>query len=247
VAAPVIFYPGLHHPADGRHFARCMISVNALRRRRSDFPAGEWILDSGAFTSVARDGGYREGVEDYAERIRRWAGCGELAAAVAQDWMCEPFVLGITGKTTAEHQRLTIERYDALLPLVGGTYVMPVVQGYRPDEYASHVRDYGDRLGPGAWVGVGSVCKRNGTPDAIAAVLVAIKGVRPDLRLHGFGVKLTALRDPRVRALLHSADSLAWSWAARRQGRDANDWREAARYAARVDARSAGPAQPMLL
>lgn len=29
---------------------------------------------------------------------------------------------------------------------------------------------------------------------------------------------------------LHSADSMAWSFAARRQGRNANDWREAMRW-----------------
>jgi hypothetical protein len=243
----MIFYPGLHHPADARHFPRCMVSVASLRGRKSDFPAHEWIMDSGAFTAVARDGGYRVGVEPYAEEIARWSRCGDLAAAVAQDWMCEPFVLAATGKTTEDHQRLTIERYDALLPLVGTAYVMPVVQGYHPTEYARHVRDYGRRLVPGAWVGVGSVCRRNGNPDAIARVLAAITGERPDLRLHGFGIKLTALRDPRVRAMLWSADSMAWSFAARKAGRNADDYREAIAYAERVEARSAGPAQPLLL
>jgi hypothetical protein len=62
---------------------------------------------------------------------------------------------------------------------------------------------------------------------AVGAVLRAIKQVRPDLRLHGFGVKTTALRDRSVRDMLVSSDSMAWSFAARRGGRDANDWREA--------------------
>ena len=237
------FYVGLHHPSDARHFSRCMVSVNVLRDRRSDFPVGEWILDSGAFTSVARDGGYREGPDAYAAQIARWSRCGSLVAAVAQDWMCEPFVLARTGKTTAEHQALTIDRYDALLPLVAGTYVMPVLQGHRPAEYAAHVRAYGDRLAPGAWVGVGSVCKRNGDPGAIVAVLDAIAAERPDLRLHGFGLKLTAVGDQRVRDLLWSADSMAWSFQARKQGRNANDWREAAAYVELVERRVAGPRQ----
>lgn len=241
----MIFFPGVFHPAAAPRFPRCMVSVNVLRKRKADFSPGEWIMDSGAFTEVARHGGYREGVDAYAAQIARWNSCGTLLAAVAQDWMCEPFVLAITGKTTAEHQRLTIERYDELLPLVD-SYVMPVLQGYRPAEYAAHVRDYGGRLRPGAWVGVGSVCKRNATPDAIAAVLAAVKGERPDLRLHGFGVKLTALADPRIRALLWSADSMAWSFAARKNGRNANDHGEAVAYAERVAARSAGPRQPLL-
>jgi hypothetical protein len=112
--------------------------------------------------------------------------------------------------------------------------IMPVLQGYAPADYIRHIRMYGDRLKPGVWVGVGSVCKRNGDPKAIVAVLSAIHTERPDLRLHGFGLKLTAILHPGVRALLATADSLAWSYAARKQGRSANDWREAEAFARRV-------------
>lgn len=180
-------------------------------------------------------GCYREPPDAYATRIRRWAGCGQLVAAVSQDYMCEPFILARTGLTIAAHQRLTIERYDTIKALVPATYIMPVLQGYLPEQYAAHIAQYGERLRYGAWVGVGSVCKRNGNPREIAAVLRAIKAARPDLRLHGFGLKFTALGSTEVRALLHSADSMAWSYAARRQGRDANAWTEAAAFAARIN------------
>lgn len=90
-----------------------------------------------------------------------------------------------------------------------------------------HISMYGADLEIGAWVGVGSVCKRNGDPRAIEAVLLAIHAVRPDLRLHAFGLKLTALASGLVRRLLHSADSMAWSFSARKQGRNGNDWGEA--------------------
>ena len=95
----------------------------------------------------------------------------------------------------------------------------------------------------GAWVGVGSVCKRNGSPDQVAAVLMAVKQARPDLLLHGFGLKTTALAHPFVRSMLHSADSMAWSFAARKQGRNANDWREAVRWTDAIESR---PVQHML-
>jgi hypothetical protein len=107
---------------------------------------------------------------------------------------------------------------------------MPVLQGFRPEEYADHVRAYGDRLAPGAWVGVGSVCKRNADPEAVLAVLQAILEVRPDLRLHGFGLKKTALEDLAIVSCLYSADSMAWSHSARRQGRDQNCYREACHF-----------------
>lgn len=184
-------------------------------------------MDSGAFTTLHTYGGYPQSVAVYAAEIQRWRTTGQLLAAVTQDYLCEPAMLARTGGTVAEHQRLTIARYDALLAHDTGVYIMPVLQGYHPAEYACHVQQYGVRLAPDAWVGVGSVCQRQGMPKAIARVLDAIHAVRPDLRLHGFGVKCTALCSPLVRAHLWSADSMAWSYQARKQGRNANDWREA--------------------
>ncbi len=104
---------------------------------------------------------------------------------------------------------------------------MPVLQGWVAGDYVDHLDAYGERLSQGAWVGVGSVCKRNTNVLSILRVLHAIQGARPDLRLHGFGVKATALGFGPIRDMLHSADSMAWSFAARKQGRDQNDWREA--------------------
>jgi len=234
------FYIGLHQPSDARHFTRCMVSVSRLRDRRSDFQASEWMMDSGAFMELKLFGAYRDTVATYAAQIRRWARCGRLIAAVAQDYMCEPFMLARTDMDVATHQRLTIERYDALLMEQTGVYILPVLQGHAPSEYLAHLAQYGARLADGAWVGVGSVCKRNGDPSAIRDVLYTISRARPDLRLHGFGIKRTALSSALVRDYLYSADSMAWSFAARKArragdlSRDANDWREGARYARKV-------------
>lgn len=231
----MMFFIGLHQPSDAKHFERAFISVNRLRTRKSAIPAREWILDSGGFTTIATHGAYPDPVSVYADHIRHLKSSGTLLAAVSQDYMCEPSMLAKTGLTVADHQRLTIERYDELLACQTGVYIMPVLQGYAPAEYVTHVRAYGDRLALGAWVGCGSVCKRNSDPGAIEDVLIAIKSARPDLRLHGFGLKLTALQSGFVRALLFSADSMAWSFSARRQKRNANDWREARGFAEAVE------------
>lgn len=248
---PVIFFPGLHQPSDAKHFDLAFISVNRLRDRKSVFAVKDWIMDSGAFTEVSTHGGYRSGEAEYAREIRRWAKCGNLLAAVSQDYMCEDFILKRTGLTVADHQRLTIERYDNLLRCDTGCYVMPVLQGYSPEDYVRHIAQYGTRLALGAWVGVGSICKRNGSPAKILDVLMAIKMERPDLRLHGFGLKLTSLSNGLIRALLYSADSLAWSFAERKialaayiaNGRvgkingGQNDWRNARRFVERINVR----------
>ncbi len=226
------FYVGLHQPSDAKHLDRAFISVNRLRTRKKPLGIGAWIMDSGAFTELSTHGKYRHSVEDYAHQINRWANDPALVAVVAQDYMCEPWIIEKTGLSVAEHQRLTIERYDALVPLVR-TPVMPVLQGYAPQDYVAHLAMYRPRLGHRHYVGVGSICKRNGDPAAIEAVLLAIKAARPDLRLHGFGLKTTALGSRIVRECLFSADSMSWSYAARRQGRNQNDWREAYNFAAR--------------
>lgn len=230
-----MFYVGLHQPSDAKHFDRAFVSVNRIRNRRKPVPAGSWIMDSGAFTELSRHGHYRHSAEEYAAQINRWADDPRLIAAVAQDYMCEPFIIEKTGLSVSEHQRLTIERYDALLALVDPCiYIMPVLQGYTVADYLRHLEMYGDRLARGAYVGVGSICKRNTNIEVVAEILGAIKRARPDLRLHGFGLKLTALSSWEIRDLLYSADSMSWSFAARRQGRDANDWREAAAFVKRV-------------
>lgn len=233
----VLFYTGLHQPSDAKHFERAFISVNRVEKRLAPIGAGSWIMDSASFTEVSTYGRHRRDVRDYARVIEWWALRPNLVAAVAQDYMCEPFIVKKTGLTVQKHQELTVERYLSLLQNVRTLcYIMPVLQGYAPEEYVRHIDMYAETLAHGAYVGVGSVCKRNSDVAAVEAVLVAVKRRRPDLRLHGFGLKTTAFTSRLVRALLYSADSMAWSLAARNQGRNANDWREAAQFTAKIDA-----------
>lgn len=232
------FFTGLHQPSDAPHFDACFISVNRLTGRygrKAPMKIRDWIMDSGAFTEISTHGHYRTGVAEYATAIRKWRSNGNLLAAVSRDYMCEPWILAKWGRTVEEHQRWTIERYDELRAEdCAGVYIMPVLQGYAPVDYVRHIEMYGSRLDRGQWVGVGSICKRNGDPRTVAAVLHAIKQARPDLHLHGFGLKTQALAHPLVRGQLETADSMAWSEHARKNRRNANDWREAVRWTAKI-------------
>jgi hypothetical protein len=229
------FFTGLHQPSDAMHFDSAFISVNRLRSRKGPFVVGDWIMDSGAFTEISTHGRYRYSVKNYAEQIKRWSNNGNLLASVAQDWMCEPWIIEKTGLNVDQHQKLTVQRYDELMACdTGGVYILPVLQGYAPEDYVRHINMYGNRLAHGSWVGVGSICKRNGDPRQIAAVLMTIKNARPDLKLHGFGLKTTALASPFIRSMLETADSMAWSFHARMNGRNGNDWREAMRWSKNI-------------
>jgi hypothetical protein len=252
----ITFFVGLHQPSDAHRFKYVFLSINRLRGRKKPIPDARVVIDSGAFTELEKYGRYRHSVEVYAAELHRLytANVCHIEAAVAQDYMCEPFMLAKTGMSIEEHQRLTIERYDALVAelsrLFSGAipfHVLPVLQGYAPADYVRHVAAYGARLLRGMWVGVGSVCKRNSAPEKIASVLRTIRAARPDLRLHGFGVKLTSLLNSEVRDHLATADSMAWSFAARKQGRSANAWQEAAAFVDRINAAVQLPRQPYQL
>jgi hypothetical protein len=234
------FYVGLHQPSDGKHFDHACFNWGRLADRKSHIGPCKVILDSRAFTELFTFGYYRHDVEQHAEMIRHACTVANVEIAVAQDFMCEDAVLAKTHLSVFDHQNMTITRYDELLAQDLPCPIMPVLQGYSPGEYVQHIKQYGDRLKPGAWVGVGSVCKRNANPLSVYMVLTAINFYRPDLRLHGFGLKRTALELPEVREMLFSADSTAWSFAARHEGRNRNDWREAARYAAVIEEMIAG-------
>lgn len=233
----MIFFVGLHRCEQAKRFRFVCISINRLWKRKRPLHTPSRgntqrrkplaLVDSGAFTVLDKLGFYPEShsVKRYAFRL--WQlytfGIVTILAAVAQDYMCEPRITAKTGLTILDHQRLTIERYDDLIAelkrLFGGVipfHVMPVLQGQSQADYLRHIDMYGDRLTPGMWVGVGSVCKRQGNPSVIEGILRAIKDKRPDLFLHGFGVKSTALMWAGVWRLLATADSMAWSDAARK-------------------------------
>lgn len=225
----MIFYLGTHMVNHASAFSHSFISANRLWNRKSHFPVNKWIMDSGAFSEISKFKIFRHSLQEYAALINRFSDCGALECAVTQDMMCEPFIVQFTGLSVKVHQQVTIYRYDELIKLTA-VPIMPVIQGFAPGEYLVHLLQYGDRLKEGMRVGVGSICKRNSKPTQIEHILSIIKEVRPDLRLHGFGLKITALQNDRIRHLLYSADSMAWSYRARKMGGNSNGKEEATQF-----------------
>lgn len=250
--SPIFFLGWSHlHNLEKLGSVPVMLSLSAFMKKRGrKFRlrvkplnySGPVFLDSAAFTCISRLYSRKNhySTKRYA-RVAKWLvnDCSVNVVAVsAQDYMCEDFVLKATGLTVAQHQKLTIHRWERLCyELVdSGIYPMPVLQGYEPEEYVQHLHEYGERLSMNSWVGVGSVCKRNSSPNSVLAVLQAINQNRPDLRLHGFGLKKTAVAVPEIANLLHSHDSQAsglWSQPGNRKTRkyqNANCPEHALRY-----------------
>lgn len=218
------FYIGIDDVHFAKNFARCFISVNRLIKRKKPVESRDWIMDSGAFTSLLNNSDHKLSEDEYLDIIHRLS----PVAAVTQDYMCEPFILKKTGLTVVEHQQKTIDRYINLKKK-SRVYIMPVLQGYEAHEYIDHINQYGSLLSNDAWVGVGSICKRNTDIFEIYNILSAIKKEK-NLKIHGFGLKLTALRYEPIRNMLFSVDSMSWSYAARKSKTGAHNIKNALKF-----------------
>lgn len=224
-----VFYLGISEPrwhtlvdVKGPTF----ISAYRLRSRdrksphpRSTAAMHPWAFDSGAFSMIACKGRWDISVADYvAQRSKYPTEFGEPDWSAAQDYMCETKALNATGLSIRQHQLLTVSRYRRLVQAAPNRYWVPVLQGWEEDDYLRHVDDYeraGVRLHELPLVGVGSTCRRQGTRSAGRIYRrLADQG----LKLHGFGVSLGGVR--LYHELLVSADSQAWSRAARHESAD---------------------------
>jgi hypothetical protein len=216
----VKFYLGTHmpswlwrHPVAPRMFVsvRRLVSVKGLRPALVD-----WALDSGGFTELRLHGRWTVSARDYVAEVRRYReGIGRLQWAAPQDWMCEADCLAKTGLTVADHQRRTIHSVLELRSIDPNTHWIPVLQGMTATDYLEHAEAYekvGIALVHEPLVGLGSVCRRQNDDEIVAVVReIAELGIR----MHGFGVKRSGVA--RLAPVLESADSMAWSYHARRE------------------------------
>jgi hypothetical protein len=213
-----LFYLGTHQP----HWLwtaqfPLFVSHRQLARRRGPLSpaASRWALDSGGFTELSLHGRWVTPAGAYAEAADRYSRqLGRLDFAAPQDWMCEPAIVARTGLTVREHQERTVASYLELRALAPHLPVIPVVQGWHLADYLACVDLYraaGVDLTRLPLTGLGSVCRRQSTGQ-IAVIVTTLASL--GLRLHGFGIKTTGLH--LYGHLLASADSMAWSYAARR-------------------------------
>jgi hypothetical protein len=211
------FYLGTHETKWlGHATAPLFISHRRLSLRKT-LPRAmtRWALDSGGFTELAMHGRWLTTPDEYIDATRRYAAeIGRLAWAAPMDWMCEPAMLARTGLTVAEHQHRTVTNFLELRNRAPELPYIPVLQGWTCADYercAALYQAEGVDLTRQARVGVGSICRRQATRE-VEEIMWTLADI--GLSLHGFGVKTRGLES--IAGALTSADSMAWSYRARR-------------------------------
>lgn len=193
-----------------------MISHRRLINRKTIRPAlGPIVIDSGGFSELSMYGRWKTSENRYIDDISRY--CENLKTvhwASPMDWMCEPVVLEATGLSVKEHQYRTVKNFCRLREKAPELPFIPVLQGWTHDDYFNCISLYesaGIDLEKEKIVGVGSVCRRQDTKAAHKLFSdLACEGIQ----CHGFGIKIIGLT--KYSQYLASADSLAWSYNARR-------------------------------
>ena len=127
--------------------------------------------------------------------------------------MTEAQVLARTGGTVRDHQQRTVANYLRLRDMAPELPIIPVLQGQSISDYQRCAHSYerhGVDLAALPLVGVGSVCRRQHTPE-VEQILRALAA--RGYRLHAFGAKVLGLG--RFADAIASSDSAAWSFRGR--------------------------------
>jgi len=213
-----------------------LVSANAFSRWRRRDGWREWCgwrtgtlanayglasidLDSAGFVLAVKERGIPWSIDDYI----RLAGSYPFRRFASLDLCCEAEiahdrdeVLDRIARTIRLNRACHVRAVDAGI----ADAFMPVLQGRRPADYLRSWDGIGHLVRSGQVVGVGSLCRRHvGGPEGLVAVIDRLDRALPrDVRLHGFGVKGTAVSllagfGDRVASI----DSQAYGIAARRE------------------------------
>jgi len=219
--SPFTFYVGTNNPSwlwgkPSQH--PLFISVRRINKYKKLKKTNvSWCLDSGGFTELTMFNEWRTTPSEYVDSLQRIVSdIGGLVWASPQDWMCEPHMIKNTGKSINEHQHLTCQNFCEIQQLNPPARVIPVLQGWNPDDYITHFdmyKTYGINLVEYETVGMGSFCRR----ASVAGVKELVQELSGrGVKMHGFGLKKDGIS--LFGEHLQSSDSMAWSMTGRIAG-----------------------------
>lgn len=184
------------------------------------------MLDSGAFHVLQRKvplEQYLSWIDDYIEFVNRHIDLFDwiVTADVPCDSRPDSLIQKLPNRRKIE---LTIDNTLRIIDrIVDPRKFMVVIQGYYPEEYAFCCELY-KRYGiVTAKVGVGSLCIRKYSRNAVQEIKQILETVRQHLpswvKLHAFGLNIRFLKHREIFCLLHSSDSAAYAHSYTKYGR----------------------------
>ena len=175
------------------------------------------MLDSGAFHVLQRKvplDRYLSWLDKYIEFVNSHIDLFDwvVTADIPCDSRVDPSLQHLPNRRRIE---MTIDNTLRIIDrIVDPRKFMIVVQGYYPEEYAYCCELY-KRYGiVTARVGVGSLCIRKYSRNAVQEIRQILETVRQHLpawvKLHAFGLNIRFLKHEEIRSLLSSSDSNSW-------------------------------------
>jgi hypothetical protein len=216
-----------------------LVSANALfdhsKGRFREVPMNlqnlDVALDSAGFVAMSRYKSYPWSVRQYVELVVAHGGFSWWAQ---MDCCCEPELAADKVAVRARVRntakllgacRSELHRILDHAPEFSDVAIepMPVLQGWRPEEYVESAA-LADEVLRGQWpalIGIGSVCRRPLTgPASLWRVLTVLdQHLPPQVKLHLFGVKGAALSHLTAHPRVVSVDSMAYEFRARMAAR----------------------------
>lgn len=197
---------------------------------RSVGPHKRFFLDSGGFSFFTRKGDYPFTIEEYIDLIKYY----HPQYAAIMDYPCEPeltigdvrtridrtientqkiFRFCEVHNKTQKMEPLSISPFFVSSCVDHETEIVPVIQGYELEDYKYCV-DQMCALGLiRPYMAVGSICRRVSIKELrklVVGIADYVGAVNPDVKLHYFGLKKSALKDPAINQRVYSCDSMAW-------------------------------------
>lgn len=203
------FWPGASWKWPVAHLDRVMLSDNFIRHLKHPWEMKiPFMLDSGAFSVIAKYGKYPDTNLDYANRIKSW----HPDHSWTRDYPCEPELREKWGYTPREAQLWTNDNTIELNDKYGAR-VYSVIQGYELSDYLENLDLVKERGLITKRIGIGTLCRRN-QDDKIYEIVEALYRELPaSVKIHLFGVKITLLKEyPSIHAYSSDSQAMYWDW-----------------------------------
>ena len=189
------------------YLPRVMLSYNMIRKIKNawkiDIP---FMLDSGAYSVIGKYGKYPYSCEEYTEGIKKW----HPDIAWTMDYPCELELQRKGNYGPKQSMLMTIENQKKLLDLGANTQM--VVQGWELRDYLQNLDMINENGLMTERLGIGSICRR-GQNMQISEIIRTVKRNVPGwVKLHGFGIKISVLKNTDSLYHLYSADSQTWGY-----------------------------------